>query len=148
MKQWLSSFLVLTLVALAAGGLAGLQLMDAAERAAEAQRNASARPVASAFTANARLRRLNPVVTNLAEPASVWARVEASMVTDSLSEEEASLLGARITEDVVAYLRSVSLPQLEGARGLQYLREDLNERAALRSGGKVRELIIETLVLQ
>jgi flagellar FliL protein len=148
MKQWLTSFLVLTLVAVAAGGLAGLQLMDAAERAAEAQRNAGTRPVASAFTANARLRRLNPVVTNLGEPASVWARVEASMVTDSLSEEEASLLGARIAEDVVAYLRSVSLPQLEGARGLQYLREDLNERAALRSGGKVRELIIETLVLQ
>ena len=40
------------------------------------------------------------------------------------------------------------MPQLEGVRGLQYLREDLNERAILRSDGKVRELIVEGLVVQ
>ena len=45
-------------------------------------------------------------------------------------------------------LGALSAAQIEGARGLQYLREDLNERAAIRSAGKVRELIIETLVVQ
>jgi flagellar FliL protein len=29
-----------------------------------------------------------------------------------------------------------------------HLREDLNERARLRSGGKVRELVIQSLVLE
>ena len=58
------------------------------------------------------------------------------------------VLAAQISEDMVSYLRTLSPAQIEGARGLQYLREDLNERAAIRSSGKVRELIIETLVIQ
>ena len=74
--------------------------------------------------------------------------MEASVITEQLNEEEASILAARVGEDVVAYLRTLSPAQIEGARGLQYLREDLNERAAIRSSGKVRELIIETLVVQ
>ena len=74
--------------------------------------------------------------------------MEASVITDQLNEEEASVLVARVGEDVVSYLRTLSPAQIEGARGLQYLREDLNERAAIRSSGKVRELIIETLVVQ
>ncbi|MES2029343.1 MAG: flagellar basal body-associated FliL family protein [Pseudomonadota bacterium] len=69
-------------------------------------------------------------------------------MTDKLTEEEASIVVARIGEDVAAYLRTLTPTQIEGARGLQYLREDLNERALTRSSGKVRELIIETLVVQ
>jgi flagellar FliL protein len=94
------------------------------------------------------LRKISPVVTNMAAPAGAWIRMEGSVVTDPLNEEEASVLVARIGEDIVSYLRTVSASQIEGARGLQYLREDLNERATIRSGGKVRELIIETLVVQ
>jgi len=104
--------------------------------------------VASAFSPSARLRKLSPIVTNLASPPGTWIRVEASVVTDQLGEEEANVLVARVGEDVVSYLRTLSPAQIEGARGLQYLREDLNERAAIRSSGKVRELIIETLVVQ
>ncbi len=42
----------------------------------------------------------------------------------------------------------MTLKQLEGPIGLQAIREDLNERAAIRSEGKVRELVIRTLVVQ
>ncbi len=42
----------------------------------------------------------------------------------------------------------MSLKQLEGPIGLQNIRQDLNERAAIRTGGKVRELVIRTLVVQ
>ena len=44
--------------------------------------------------------------------------------------------------------RTVTLRQIEGASGLQHLREDLNERVALRTKGQVRELIVEMLVVQ
>ncbi len=104
--------------------------------------------MAHAFSPSARLRKIAPVVTNLASPPGTWIRVEASVVTDQLNEEEANVLVARVGEDVASYLRTISPAQIEGARGLQYLREDLNERAAIRSSGKVRELIIETLVVQ
>jgi len=42
----------------------------------------------------------------------------------------------------------LTIVQLQGGSGLQSLREDLNERVAIRSEGHVRELIIETLVVQ
>ena len=113
---------ILTLVAVGAGALAGLHLIATAERVVDARKNAA--------------------------PANNWARVEASMVTDSLNDEEAGILAAHISEDIVIYLRSASAAQFEGARGLQHLRDDLTERANVRSSGKVRELIIETLVIQ
>ena len=55
---------------------------------------------------------------------------------------------AKIGDDILAYLRTVSLQQLEGPIGLENIRQDLNERAAMRSGGKVREFVIRTLVVQ
>ena len=95
-----------------------------------------------------KLLRLQPIVANLAAPQGVFARIEASLVTDRLNDEEANVMAARIGEDLVAFLRTTSLAQIEGGAGMQHLREDLNERAAIRSSGKVREIIIETLVVQ
>jgi flagellar FliL protein len=146
--QWLAAVVLLTAVSAAAGVLSSLHLLATVERIVESQKEVPERPAASAFTASARLRKISPVVTNLAAPAGTWVRMEGSVITDQLNEEEANVLVARLGEDIVAYLRTVSSAQIEGARGLQYLREDLNERATVRSGGKVRELIIETLVVQ
>ncbi|MBW7965455.1 flagellar basal body-associated FliL family protein [Bradyrhizobium sp. BR 10261] len=144
----IAAIVVLTLVAIGAGALAGLHLFAAAERVADAKKGATPPPVASSYSGSARLRKLSPIVTNLAAPANNWARVEASMVTDSMSDEDAGILAAHISEDIVTYLRSASVAQFEGTRGLQHLRDDLSERASIRSSGKVRELIIETLVIQ
>jgi flagellar protein FliL len=146
--QWLAVLLLVTAVSAGAGALSSLQLMSTVQRIVDSRKDVQERPTASAFNASARLRKIPPVVTNLAEPAGAWIRVEASVVTDTLNDEEANVLVARLGEDVVSYLRTMSPSQIEGARGLQYLREDLNERAAIRSSGKVRELIIETLVVQ
>ena len=148
MMQWLAVFLVITAVSAGAGVLSSLHLLSTSQRIADSQKDVQEQPVASAFSPNARLRKISPVVTNLASPPGAWIRMEASVITEQLNEEEASILAARVGEDVVAYLRTLSPAQIEGARGLQYLREDLNERAAVRSSGKVRELIIETLVVQ
>ena len=143
-----AAIFLLTLIAVGAGALAGLHLSATAERVVDSRKSAAAPPVASVYAGSARLRKLSPIVTNLAAPANNWARVEASMVTDSLNDEEAGILAAHISEDIVIYLRSASAAQFEGARGLQHLRDDLTERANVRSSGKVRELIIETLVIQ
>ncbi len=57
-------------------------------------------------------------------------------------------LAALIQEDVHAYLRTLSLKDLEGAGNLAYLRDDLTERAAIRSGGRVKEFVILSLVVE
>jgi flagellar FliL protein len=42
----------------------------------------------------------------------------------------------------------VKLAQVEGASGFQHLKADLEERAAVRSGGKVRKILIRTLLFE
>ena len=102
-------------------------------------------------TANTRrvasLKPLPPIMTNLAGAKGTWIRIEASVVfaADAASP---NALAAAIAEDMVAYLRTVPLSQIEGPSGFLHLREDLNDRARIRSAGKVRELVIQALVLE
>ncbi|OYU87416.1 MAG: flagellar protein [Bradyrhizobiaceae bacterium PARB1] len=146
--QWMIALLVVTGLSAGAGTLASFQILSTVERLADSKKEVVEKPVASAFNPNDRLRKLSPVTTNLAAPPNAWIRMEASIVTDKLNEEEAYALTSKVGEDIVAYLRTLTPTQIEGARGLQYLREDLNERAVTRSNGQIRELIIETLVVQ
>jgi flagellar FliL protein len=146
--QWMIALLVITGLSAGAGTLASFYMLSTVERLADSKKEVIEKPVVSSFNPNDRLRKISPVTTNLAAPPNAWIRMEASIVTDKLNEEEAYALTAKVGEDIVSYLRTLTPNQIEGARGLQYLREDLNERAVTRSSGKVRELIIETLVVQ
>jgi len=57
-------------------------------------------------------------------------------------------MAAEIATDELAYLRTVSVAELQGPIGLENLRQDLRDRAQVRSNGKVTELLLKTLVLQ
>lgn len=89
-----------------------------------------------------------PIVTNLGAPQDTWIRLEASIVYDHKALPHPEVIAGEIGGDLLAYLRTVTLAQIEGPIGLQNIRQDLNERASIRSGGKVTELIIRTLVVQ
>lgn len=70
------------------------------------------------------------------------------MVFKNGSLPNPQVTAAEIRQDIVAYARTVTLAQLEGPSALQHLRDDLNERASLRTNGEVSELLIQTLVVQ
>jgi flagellar FliL protein len=91
---------------------------------------------------------LPPIVTNLGAPPDTWVRLEGSIIFDPKTLSHPEAMAGQIGDDVLAYLRTVSLHQLEGPVGLENIRQDLNERAATRSGGKVRGFVIRTLVVQ
>jgi flagellar FliL protein len=91
---------------------------------------------------------LPPIVTNLGAPEDTWVRLEGSIIFDPKTLAHPEAVAGQIGDDVLAYLRTVSLNQLEGPIGLENIRQDLNERAATRSGGKVRAFVIRTLVVQ
>src|SRR5271163_3127148 len=91
---------------------------------------------------------LPPIVTNLGAPQDTWVRLEGSIIFDPKTLPHPEAVAGQIGDDVLAYLRTVSLHQLEGPIGLENIRQDLNERAAIRSGGKVRAFVIRTLVVQ
>ncbi len=91
---------------------------------------------------------LPPIVTNLGAPQDTWIRLEGSIIFDPKTLPHPEAVAGQIGDDVLAYLKTVSLRQLEGPIGLENIRQDLNERAATRSGGKVRAFVIRTLVVQ
>jgi len=45
-------------------------------------------------------------------------------------------------------VRTVKLHQIEGASGYQHLKADLEERAALRSEGHAKQILIRTLLVE
>lgn len=86
-----------------------------------------------------------PMTTNLASPASIWVRLDASLVLDTPQPPD---LVEAVHQDLLAYLRTLKMHQIEGASGYQHLRADLNERAAIRSDGHVREVLVRTLLFE
>ncbi len=138
----------LTLVAIAAGALLGLRLASVAKTEAPNVAEMAALKTAAPYAADANLRDLPPIIANLADPPDAWVRIQATLVFDGALTQKPDVVAAEIAEDILAFMRTLTLAQIAGASGLQHLREDLNERAAIRSNGRVRELILQTLVVQ
>jgi flagellar protein FliL len=91
---------------------------------------------------------LDPILVTLAGPQKSWARVELSMVTEGGARDDFALLSKTISEDLMSFLRTVPLSHVESAVGLEYLREDLSEIARLRSKGRVRDVLLRSLVVE
>jgi flagellar FliL protein len=89
--------------------------------------------------------RLQPITTNLAFPSDSWVRLEVSLVVKGEPDIEMVEL---IHQDMLGYLRTLSLQQIQGARGFRYIREDLRERAVLRSRGNVENILVRTFVIE
>jgi flagellar FliL protein len=88
---------------------------------------------------------IEAITTNLAAPSDVWVRMELSLVFDG---EPDDAIAEQIHQDFLAFMRTVKLPQVEGASGFQHLKEDLEERARIRSHGLVRNILIKTLLFE
>lgn len=94
------------------------------------------------------VRDLPPIVTNLARPAKSWVRLQSAIVYDASELPHVEALVAALMGDITAFLGTLDLASLEGPDGLRRLQEELSERAATRSERRLREFIIETLVIQ
>jgi flagellar FliL protein len=88
---------------------------------------------------------LDPITTNLSYPSESWIRIEVSLLFGGAPDQA---LADQIHQDVLSYLRTVSLQQIEGPRGFQYLRDDLRERVRLRSEGRVNDILFRTFVIE
>jgi flagellar FliL protein len=144
------------MVTVVAGGMGvGLGMKTAATvaKAVAAETAAAQQPAGDhiqsiKFTGDMVLKPIDAVVTNLASPSDTWIRLETAMVFKNGAIANPEVTAAELRQDMVAYVRTITLAQLEGASALEHLREDLNERAALRTDGAVSEVVIQTLVVQ
>lgn len=91
------------------------------------------------------LMQLDAITTNLAYPAENWVRIELALVFKGPADAE---MAKTVQNDITAYLKTVSLQQIEGPRGFEYLKDDIKERVDLRSEGKISDVIVRTFVIQ
>ncbi|MHC1551710.1 flagellar basal body-associated FliL family protein [Phyllobacterium sp. K27] len=136
---------ILTLVAAAGGWFLGGQLgltvpLAASGTEGEKTLSVEAMPDGSVVV-------LKPILTNVKIPQDVWIRLEAGLIVrpgETISDEMKTAVAA----DFMAFLRTVNLMQLRGSAGLEYLRTDLQERARMRTEGKVDKVYIWALVME
>jgi flagellar FliL protein len=148
--RWLFTLVLLTLLAVGTGGGFGLVMMGNIEKRVEAKYKAASEMAATAspYSGDIAIQRLAAVVTNLSNSGDYWVRMEASIIYKKDTDINPEVLAAETRQDIVAYLRSLTITQIQGPSGLLHLREDLNERAQLRSKGLIREFVVESLVVQ
>ncbi|WFU09505.1 flagellar basal body-associated FliL family protein [Rhizobium sp. CB3090] len=111
---------------------------------AAAQAPAGEKQAAAAAEANG-IVQLDPITTNLAYPSQNWIRLEIALMFKGKPDPQ---LAEAIHQDILAYVRTVSLQQVEGPRGFQYLRDDIQERVDLRSEGRVSKVMFRTFVIE
>jgi flagellar FliL protein len=88
---------------------------------------------------------LPAITTNLAAPSDTWMRVELAAVFEG---EVDVTIADTVHQDILAYLRTVKLHQVEGASGFLHLKDDIRERARIRGEGKVKDILIRTIVFE
>jgi len=88
---------------------------------------------------------LEPITTNLAYPSENWIRLEVALQFNGTPDVT---LSEQIHQDIAGYLKTISLQQIQGPRGFQYLKDDIQERVDLRSEGRVTNVIFRTFVIQ
>jgi flagellar FliL protein len=130
------------------GKLVSARLKTAAQVVAASAQAPAAAPAAASPYNGIEIRELPPIVTNLANPATTGVRLQVALVYAKKPMEDIKLVSAQIGDDLISFVKTLSLDQLQGASGLQNLREDLTERAVIRSQGSVREVIIEAIITQ
>lgn len=136
----------LTVFAAVGGGVSGKLIMARLRPAAATPTTEQAPPLP--YASDVEVKELPAIVTNLASPPEMRVRMQVSIVYAKKGVENPSVLIARINDDLVAFVKTLTVRQIQGASGLQNLREDLTERASVRSQGMVREVVIESLVVQ
>lgn len=86
-----------------------------------------------------------PITTNLFDPPDTWIRMELSLVFEESADQE---LAETIGQDILAYVHTMKLYNLRGGSGYQHFIEDLQERAAIRSEGRVKRVLVRSFILE
>lgn len=145
---WLAVVAALTLCAVGAGAGLGIVLQSSVPKEARTPVKPLGEPDGAIYGGDIAVQEVPPIVTNLAGPEGSWVRLQVSIVFDRKALPKPAAAAAEIGQDILGFMRTLTPAQISGASGLQHLREDLTERAAIRSGGLVRELILQSVVVQ
>jgi flagellar FliL protein len=87
------------------------------------------------------------IIVQLKGEPKTSARLDLSVIA-AHGTPETSTLKSEIREDVIAYLEGLTAADIEGVRGFQNLRQQLDDRAKIRGRGSVLGILIGGLILE
>lgn len=89
-----------------------------------------------------------PVITNVAEPPTVWLRLEGGITYLKSGEKKPDVLAGETAQQIVQYIRTIKLSDVEGHDGMQFLQDDLNDITRSLSNGQVQNVLISGLIVE
>lgn len=95
-----------------------------------------------------RLVAIPAIITNLKEPKGSWIRIESKAVASAGSIDNEAALTQRLSQDILMYLRTLRVGDIDSSNGLLQVRTDLNDIARIRSKGKLDEIVIQGLIVE
>ncbi|MBS0253115.1 MAG: flagellar basal body-associated FliL family protein [Proteobacteria bacterium] len=147
-------FVIAALIAIVLGAVGGgaygyLLMPDAKPQNSEPTDKAAppGSPTAGRFPSDAIELAIPSVITDLNSKPAVRARLDVSIIVVHGTPQTTTLVG-EVREDVIAYLKGLSIDDIQGVRGFQNLREQLDDRARVRGRGAILGLLIGGLVLE
>jgi flagellar FliL protein len=147
------ALIILTLLASGAGS--GFGLLISTQTQHKMSEKAAAKKVNVNKTQDSNISKLQmfslplpPITTNLAGTSRIWVRLECTLISPAVMANDTTTLTGQISEDIIAYLRTVTPEQLNGPGGFQHLREDLNDRVHIRTNSKDTNIIIQALIIE
>jgi flagellar FliL protein len=87
------------------------------------------------------------IIVQLKGEPKTSVRLDVSVIA-AHGTPETSALKSEIREDVIAYLEGLTVADIEGVRGFQNLRQQLDDRAKIRGRGSVLGILIGGLILE
>ncbi len=91
---------------------------------------------------------MQPIITNIGKKKKTLIRIESVLVVKADHSDSADYMVEQVTEDILTFLKSISLSDLEGSFGFVNFMEDLNVRVAARTKDQVSEILIQSLVVE
>ena len=148
------SFAILTVLALGAGWLLDIFVLEAANPPPAVAHDKAGKTGADTAIAETGAKPkkitigLAPIIVDLRSEEEIWMRIELILVADPESQLQEAVTKSQITADITALLRTLTPDQISGPSGFLHLKEDLLDRARLSSDGKVDDVLIVTLVVE
>lgn len=141
----LSTLIVVAIVTVFGAG-AGMGLVWVLKPSLET-RGAAEHTSVGAKTRGDVLLELPSIIAQLRGDQKSWVRLDASVVV--APDVEAQQIGAAVlADDFLAYLQTLSVDDLSPPAGMRLLREDLQERARIRTRGRAKEVLFRSFIIE
>lgn len=104
-------------------------------------------PASNRFPADALEITIPSIIADLSGEPKSRVRLDSSIVAVH-GTPETTLLKNEVREDIITYLKGLSVADIQGVRGFQNLREQLEDRARVRGRGAILGLLVGGFVIE